>query len=114
MDSSNSMTCVAVAPSANFLTLLSHYTKIFTFTNTFHYQYNYLLFFSGHLDVIVAYHPSVNTYRSLSFSGSAEFAKTKRNPWYHNKKLVGYENKCIKIVTINTPIAEYCLVTNLV
>lgn len=51
---------------------------------------NFFVFgFSGHLDIIVAYHPSVNTYNALSFSGSAEFAKAKRKPWYHNKRLAG-------------------------
>ncbi|KAF9804223.1 hypothetical protein SFRURICE_020651 [Spodoptera frugiperda] len=47
-------------------------------------------FSSGHLDIIVAYHPSCSTYDSLSFSGSAAYAKAKRTPWYHDGKLAGY------------------------
>uniref|UniRef100_A0A2A4K0P1 Carboxypeptidase n=1 Tax=Heliothis virescens TaxID=7102 RepID=A0A2A4K0P1_HELVI len=49
-----------------------------------------VMLYNGHLDIIVAYHPSVNTYDSLSFSGSAEFAQSKRSPWYHDGKLSGY------------------------
>ncbi|CAB3250472.1 unnamed protein product [Arctia plantaginis] len=49
-----------------------------------------VMLYNGHLDIIVAYHPSVNTYNSLSFSGTQEFNKTKRLPWYHDGKLAGY------------------------
>nr|XP_021185926.2 venom serine carboxypeptidase [Helicoverpa armigera] len=49
-----------------------------------------VMLYNGHLDIIVAYHPSVNTYDSLSFSGSSQFATAKRLPWYHDGKLAGY------------------------
>ncbi|XP_028155892.1 venom serine carboxypeptidase-like [Ostrinia furnacalis] len=49
-----------------------------------------VMLYNGHLDIIVAYHPSVNTYKSLAFSGSAQFAKAARKPWYHNERLAGY------------------------
>ncbi|KAJ8729198.1 hypothetical protein PYW08_000779 [Mythimna loreyi] len=49
-----------------------------------------VMLYNGHLDIMVAYHPSVNTYNSLSFSGSSEFKKAKRSPWYHDGKLAGY------------------------
>ncbi|GBP20584.1 Venom serine carboxypeptidase [Eumeta japonica] len=49
-----------------------------------------VMVYSGHLDIIVAYHPSVNTISSLTYTGSSEFAKIKRIPWYHNSRLAGY------------------------
>ncbi|CAK1544218.1 unnamed protein product [Leptosia nina] len=49
-----------------------------------------VMLYNGHLDIIVAYHPSVNTYDSLSFSGSLEYRVAKRYPWYHNDELAGY------------------------
>ncbi|XP_060810413.1 uncharacterized protein LOC106143604 [Amyelois transitella] len=49
-----------------------------------------VMLYNGHLDIIVAYHPSVNSYNSLSFSGTEEFKKTKRLPWYHDGTLAGY------------------------
>ncbi|XP_075992659.1 venom serine carboxypeptidase-like [Anticarsia gemmatalis] len=49
-----------------------------------------VMLYNGHLDIIVAYHPSVNTYDSLAFSGSSEFKTAKRQPWYHDGKLAGY------------------------
>lgn len=49
-----------------------------------------VMLYNGHLDIIVAYHPSCSTYDSLSFSGSAAYAKAKRTPWYHDGKLAGY------------------------
>ncbi|XP_026487666.2 venom serine carboxypeptidase-like [Vanessa tameamea] len=49
-----------------------------------------VMLYNGHLDIIVAYHPSVNTYDSLSFSGTTEFRIAKRRPWYHDGNLVGY------------------------
>ncbi|XP_072937065.1 venom serine carboxypeptidase-like [Epargyreus clarus] len=49
-----------------------------------------VMLYNGHLDIIVAYHPSVNTYDALSFSGSMEYKTTKRRPWYHNGHLAGY------------------------
>ncbi|XP_045459162.1 venom serine carboxypeptidase-like [Melitaea cinxia] len=49
-----------------------------------------VMLYNGHLDIIVAYHPSVNTYDSLSFSGTSEFRSAKRRPWYHNGNLAGY------------------------
>ncbi|XP_041977441.1 uncharacterized protein LOC121731840 [Aricia agestis] len=49
-----------------------------------------VMLYSGHLDIIVAYHPSVNTYNSLTFSGAADFRSAKRKPWYHDGNLVGY------------------------
>ncbi|CAH4013171.1 unnamed protein product [Pieris brassicae] len=49
-----------------------------------------VMLYNGHLDIIVAYHPSVNTYDALSFSGSTEYRLAKRHPWYHNEELAGY------------------------
>lgn len=49
-----------------------------------------VMLYNGHLDIIVAYHPSVNTYKSLAFTASPEFAKAERNPWYHDRILAGY------------------------
>ncbi|XP_004930887.1 venom serine carboxypeptidase isoform X1 [Bombyx mori] len=49
-----------------------------------------VMLYNGHLDIIVAYHPSVNTYNNLAFSGSTEFLKGKRLPWYHDGDLAGY------------------------
>ncbi|KAM3964765.1 venom serine carboxypeptidase [Aphomia sociella] len=49
-----------------------------------------VMLYNGHLDIIVAYHPSVNTYNSLEFSGTSDFKTAKRLPWYHDKKLAGY------------------------
>ncbi|XP_039764570.1 venom serine carboxypeptidase-like [Pararge aegeria] len=49
-----------------------------------------VMLYNGHLDIIVAYHPSVNTYDSLSFSGTSEFRTAKRHPWYHDGSLAGY------------------------
>lgn len=46
--------------------------------------------YNGHLDIIVAYHPSVNSYKSFSHSASLEFEKATRKPWYHDGELVGY------------------------
>ncbi|CAH2104272.1 unnamed protein product [Euphydryas editha] len=49
-----------------------------------------VMLYNGHLDIIVAYHPSVNTYDTLSFSGTSEFKTAKRRPWYHDGNLAGY------------------------
>lgn len=49
-----------------------------------------VMLYNGHLDIIVAYHPSVNTYNRLTFSGSSDFEKAKRLPWHHDGKLAGY------------------------
>ncbi|XP_049887422.1 venom serine carboxypeptidase-like [Pectinophora gossypiella] len=49
-----------------------------------------VMLYNGHLDIIVAYHPSVNTYNALAFSSSADFKKAKRKAWYHDDKLAGY------------------------
>ncbi|XP_050670566.1 venom serine carboxypeptidase-like [Leptidea sinapis] len=49
-----------------------------------------VMLYNGHLDIIVAYHPSVNTYDGLSFSGTSEYRLGKRKPWYHNGELAGY------------------------
>ncbi|XP_045763827.1 venom serine carboxypeptidase-like [Maniola jurtina] len=49
-----------------------------------------VMLYNGHLDIIVAYHPSVNTYETLSFSGTSEFRSAKRHPWYHDGNLAGY------------------------
>ncbi|XP_026753233.2 venom serine carboxypeptidase-like [Galleria mellonella] len=49
-----------------------------------------VLLYNGHLDIIVAYHPSVNSYNSLEFSGTSDFKAAKRLPWYHDKKVAGY------------------------
>ncbi|CAG9566581.1 unnamed protein product [Danaus chrysippus] len=49
-----------------------------------------VMLFNGHLDIIVAYHPSVNTYESLSFSGTMEYKTAKRRAWYHDGQLAGY------------------------
>ncbi|XP_011555879.3 venom serine carboxypeptidase [Plutella xylostella] len=46
--------------------------------------------YNGHLDIIVAYHPSVHTYNAFEFSGTAEFKEAKRLPWYHDGQLAGY------------------------
>ncbi|KAL0849530.1 hypothetical protein ABMA28_013800 [Loxostege sticticalis] len=59
-----------------------------------------VMLYNGHLDIIVAYHPSVNTYNALSFSGSAEFAKAKRKPWYHNERLAGYYKTAGKLTEV--------------
>ncbi|XP_038209246.1 venom serine carboxypeptidase-like [Zerene cesonia] len=49
-----------------------------------------VMLYNGHLDIIVAYHPSVNTYDSLTFSGTSEFRVTHRRPWFHDGQLAGY------------------------
>ncbi|XP_053613977.1 venom serine carboxypeptidase-like [Plodia interpunctella] len=49
-----------------------------------------VMLYNGHLDIIVAYHPSVNSYNSLGFSGTEEFKKANRLPWYHDGNLAGY------------------------
>ncbi|XP_063358225.1 venom serine carboxypeptidase-like [Cydia amplana] len=49
-----------------------------------------VMLYNGHLDIIVAYHPSVNTYNSLNFSGAKTYKTAKRNPWYHDDLLAGY------------------------
>nr|BAM19468.1 retinoid-inducible serine carboxypeptidase [Papilio xuthus] len=49
-----------------------------------------VMIYNGHLDIIVAYHPSVNTYNALSFSGTADYKSAKRMPWYHGGRVAGY------------------------
>ncbi|KAJ2953879.1 hypothetical protein O0L34_g1507 [Tuta absoluta] len=49
-----------------------------------------VMLYNGHLDIIVAYHPSVNTYDALSFSGASDFKKAKRKVWTHDGNLAGY------------------------
>ncbi|CAH2067359.1 unnamed protein product, partial [Iphiclides podalirius] len=49
-----------------------------------------VMIYNGHLDIIVAYHPSVNTYNSLAFTGSTDFKMAKRMPWRHDGRVVGY------------------------
>ncbi|CAG4943797.1 unnamed protein product [Colias eurytheme] len=53
-----------------------------------HYK---VLLFNGHLDTIVPYYPSVNTYNSLSFSGAAKYKNATREPLMINDTLlIGY------------------------
>ncbi|CAH0748718.1 unnamed protein product [Diatraea saccharalis] len=59
-----------------------------------------VMLYSGHLDIIVAYHPSVNTYNSLSYTGSSEFKKAKRLPWYHDGELAGYYKTAGKLTEV--------------
>ncbi|CAH0405029.1 unnamed protein product [Chilo suppressalis] len=59
-----------------------------------------VMLYNGHLDIIVAYHPSVNTYNSLTFSGSSEFEKAKRLPWYHDGQLAGYYKTAGKLTEV--------------
>ncbi|KAI5640696.1 serine carboxypeptidase domain-containing protein [Phthorimaea operculella] len=49
-----------------------------------------VMLYNGHLDIIVAYHPSVNTYDALTFSGASDFKKAKRKVWTHDGNLAGY------------------------
>ncbi|KAL4712960.1 hypothetical protein ACJJTC_012030 [Scirpophaga incertulas] len=59
-----------------------------------------VMLYNGHLDIIVAYHPSVNTYNALSFSGAADFERAKRKPWYHDGKLAGYFKTAGKLTEV--------------
>ncbi|XP_072937068.1 venom serine carboxypeptidase-like isoform X2 [Epargyreus clarus] len=52
-----------------------------------HYR---VLVYSGHLDCIIPYHASVNTYKSLKFSGAVEYMNAERFPWHHDGTHAGY------------------------
>ncbi|XP_038209259.1 vitellogenic carboxypeptidase-like [Zerene cesonia] len=52
-----------------------------------HYR---VLLYNGHLDTVVPYSPSVNTYNSLSFSGTAKYKTVEREPLIYNETLLGY------------------------
>ncbi|XP_077285407.1 venom serine carboxypeptidase-like [Arctopsyche grandis] len=55
-----------------------------------HYK---VMVYSGQMDIIVAYPLSVKTYRSLKWSGSDEYLKASRTPWYENNTVIGYTKK---------------------
>ncbi|XP_034840879.1 venom serine carboxypeptidase-like [Maniola hyperantus] len=55
-----------------------------------HYR---VMVYNGHLDTVVAYHPSVNTYNSLSFADADKYKNGKRKVWTINKNVAGYYKK---------------------
>ena len=52
-----------------------------------HYR---VLYYSGQLDIVVAYSMSVNMYNSLNFSAAEEYRNATRVPWYVDGELAGY------------------------
>ena len=49
-----------------------------------------VLYYSGQLDIIVAYPMSVSMYNSLNFSAAGEYRNATRVPWYVDGELAGY------------------------
>ncbi|PSN48042.1 hypothetical protein C0J52_09102 [Blattella germanica] len=56
-----------------------------------HYR---VLYYSGQLDIIVAYALSANMYSKLDFSASEEYRNATRMPWYVDGQLAGLLNIC--------------------
>ncbi|KAJ9586801.1 hypothetical protein L9F63_019587, partial [Diploptera punctata] len=52
-----------------------------------HYR---VLYYSGQLDIIVAYTLSMNMYSKLKFSAAEEYHNATRVPWYVDEELAGY------------------------
>jgi vitellogenic carboxypeptidase-like protein len=52
-----------------------------------HYR---VLYYSGQLDIIVAYTLSLNMYNALQFSAAEEYRNASRWPWYVDGQLAGY------------------------
>ncbi|XP_045763413.1 venom serine carboxypeptidase-like [Maniola jurtina] len=55
-----------------------------------HYR---VMVYNGHLDTVVAYHPSVNTYNSLSFADAEKYKTAKREVWLIGEHVAGYYKK---------------------
>ncbi|XP_069684769.1 venom serine carboxypeptidase-like [Periplaneta americana] len=49
-----------------------------------------VMYYSGQLDIVVAYAFSVNMYNNLQFGAAQEYKKAERVPWYVNGELAGY------------------------
>ncbi|XP_069684756.1 venom serine carboxypeptidase-like [Periplaneta americana] len=49
-----------------------------------------VMYYSGQLDIVVAYAFSVNMYNNLQFGAAQEYKKAERLPWYVNGELAGY------------------------
>ncbi|XP_039764469.1 venom serine carboxypeptidase-like [Pararge aegeria] len=55
-----------------------------------HYR---VLMYNGHLDTVVAYHPSVNTYNSLSFADADKYKNSIREVWIEDDTVAGYHKR---------------------
>jgi vitellogenic carboxypeptidase-like protein len=49
-----------------------------------------VLYYSGQMDVMVAYPLSVGLYNTLEFGAAQEYRNSKRVPWYVDGRLAGY------------------------
>lgn len=60
-----------------------------------------VMFYSGQMDIIVAYPLSVNLYDRLNFSNAEAYNNAQRKPWYlNNGKLAGYVKKAGNFVEV--------------
>ncbi|KAJ9586802.1 hypothetical protein L9F63_019588 [Diploptera punctata] len=62
-----------------------------------HYR---VLYYSGQLDIIVAYSMSVNMYNSLNFSAAEEYRIASREPWFVDGELAGYMKSAGKFTEV--------------